>query len=123
MTKILSILLLFTLVFSCKDKTKEENTAVQYQCPMDCEKGKTYTKKDSCPVCKMDLKQLGHSEDCSCSSHSGECKCKDEECTCSTCDTHNSSKHNKKTTCICDDKKDCKCEAGKCECQKCPVHS
>lgn len=28
---------------------------VAYECPMDCEKGKTYDKKGSCPVCKMDL--------------------------------------------------------------------
>ena len=27
-----------------------------YQCPMDCEEGKTYTKPGQCPVCKMDLK-------------------------------------------------------------------
>ena len=28
---------------------------VKYQCPMDCEKGKTYAEKGKCPVCKMDL--------------------------------------------------------------------
>ena len=28
-----------------------------FQCPMDCEKGKTYEEKGSCPVCKMDLKE------------------------------------------------------------------
>lgn len=26
-----------------------------YQCPMDCEKGKTYEKEGKCPVCGMDL--------------------------------------------------------------------
>lgn len=26
-----------------------------YECPMDCEKGKTYDAKGKCPVCKMDL--------------------------------------------------------------------
>lgn len=30
-------------------------TAVMYQCPMDCEKGKLYDQPGSCPVCKMDL--------------------------------------------------------------------
>ena len=29
-----------------------------YQCPMDCETGKTYEEAGACPVCKMDLKEL-----------------------------------------------------------------
>ncbi len=29
-----------------------------YQCPMDCEKRKTYDKEGNCPVCKMDLKKV-----------------------------------------------------------------
>ena len=55
---------------SCKKDKKEEvkvedvNTEVEkemasnvvYQCPMDCEKGKSYTENGNCPVCKMDLK-------------------------------------------------------------------
>ena len=32
-------------------------TVATYQCPMDCEKGKTYNKPGQCPVCKMDLKK------------------------------------------------------------------
>ncbi|MGB3948625.1 MAG: heavy metal-binding domain-containing protein [Bacteroidia bacterium] len=28
-----------------------------YQCPMDCENGKTYTEKVTCPVCGMDLEK------------------------------------------------------------------
>ncbi len=32
--------------------------AGQYICPMNCEKGKTYDKPGSCPVCRMDLKIL-----------------------------------------------------------------
>ncbi len=36
----------------------ENNTATVYQCPMDCEHGKTYDKPGSCPICKMDLKPL-----------------------------------------------------------------
>lgn len=43
---------------SCKEKKeeikKEVATAV-YQCPMDCEDGKSYTEAGQCPVCKMDL--------------------------------------------------------------------
>jgi len=33
-----------------------------YQCPMDCEKGKTYKEEGSCPVCKMDLKKVTNKE-------------------------------------------------------------
>lgn len=29
-----------------------------YQCPMDCEKGKTYSQPGTCPVCGMDLKKV-----------------------------------------------------------------
>jgi len=29
-----------------------------YQCPMKCEGDKTYNKKGSCPVCKMDIKEI-----------------------------------------------------------------
>jgi len=61
-------LLVFTLIFavgftvmSCKKEKKEEvekeMATVVYQCPMDCEKGKSYTKEGSCPVCKMELKE------------------------------------------------------------------
>lgn len=32
-----------------------EEHHLAYQCPMDCEKGKTYTEKGTCPVCKMEL--------------------------------------------------------------------
>lgn len=62
------------IMVSCKETAKEteletvpfelkhreidkENIAmtIKYQCPMDCEKGKTYLKEGICPVCKMDL--------------------------------------------------------------------
>ena len=46
---------LLFLSFSCN---KEVNEGASYQCPMKCEADKTYTKEGSCPVCKMDLKQL-----------------------------------------------------------------
>ncbi|WP_457618774.1 heavy metal-binding domain-containing protein [Lutibacter sp.] len=37
--------------------TKKMASHVVYQCPMDCEKGKTYDDQGSCPVCKMSLKE------------------------------------------------------------------
>jgi len=47
---------------SCKSEKKDtkqtnskEVVTQLYQCPMDCEKGKSYTEKGSCPVCKMSL--------------------------------------------------------------------
>ncbi len=46
-----------------KEEAKEEakevlaSNDVLYQCPMDCEKGKSYTEAGTCPVCKMDLKE------------------------------------------------------------------
>ena len=51
---------------SCKDKkvepkseTHEElHASTAYQCPMDCEDGKTYDEPGTCPVCKMDLQEL-----------------------------------------------------------------
>jgi hypothetical protein len=57
-------LCLFTLsIFTaCKDKKSEDNpnqsseiAETNYQCPMDCEGGKTYHEAGKCPVCKMDL--------------------------------------------------------------------
>jgi hypothetical protein len=70
---ILALAILLTIGFtftSCKkDKQEEVKTEevqteankemasnVVYQCPMDCEKGKSYTEPGQCPVCKMDLK-------------------------------------------------------------------
>ncbi len=38
------------------DSTGNTEKAV-YQCPMDCEKGKTYDKPGKCPVCEMDLEK------------------------------------------------------------------
>ncbi len=68
-------LVLGVIVTSCKGEKKEtkeapemqENHAADaadmamndiYQCPMDCEKGKTYDKEGKCPVCEMDLKKV-----------------------------------------------------------------
>ena len=68
---ILSIAVIALLVVtSCKTETKKDKESTQtemkeematmevYQCPMDCEKGKTYEKEGDCPVCKMDLKKI-----------------------------------------------------------------
>jgi hypothetical protein len=45
---------------SCSDASKSDGaaqTAAVYQCPMDCEEGKTYDKPGQCPVCEMDLEK------------------------------------------------------------------
>ncbi len=40
------------------NKAKNSNeTASVYQCPMDCEHGKTYDNPGKCPVCEMDLEK------------------------------------------------------------------
>ncbi len=74
---IVAIAVVLTIGFtvtSCKSEQKETKEVVEkevvekevetedlavavYQCPMDCEKGKTYDKPGQCPVCKMDLKE------------------------------------------------------------------
>lgn len=35
--------------------TTEQTAGEQYQCPMDCEEGKTYSEPGQCPVCGMDM--------------------------------------------------------------------
>ena len=63
------------VVISCKEsKEKESGSSLAaeeaelamndvFQCPMDCEEGKTYDEEGSCPVCKMDLKKVEHEEE------------------------------------------------------------
>lgn len=125
-SKFFALLVLFTLFsISCKDKTKttpkeetkKEISSVAYQCPMDCEKGKTYSEKGSCPVCKMDLKQIGHSADCSCTSHDGKCQCKEGECNCSKCSEHNAPKCDKGADAKCSHEG--KCKEGECKKENC----
>ena len=114
---IFSIAVMFT---SCKETKKEEvkteshdghdheseemASADVYQCPMDCEKGKTYDAEGSCPVCKMDLKEkaanMEHAEGCKCK-EAGECTCPEGKCTCQEKD---------EVACA-------KCEPGKCTCK------
>jgi len=69
------------------DHEEGEMSSSVYQCPMDCEKGKTYEVAGTCPVCKMDLKQC----------ETGKCTCKTEMAS------------NVKAT--------SKCEPGKCACK------
>ena len=89
-----------------------------YQCPMNCEKGKTYDKVGSCPVCKMDLKLMsGDKEDvkytnvCKCKEDGGECKCEPGKCQCKVAVATSGD------MCKCKDGGECKCESGKCECK------
>ncbi len=91
------------------DHDKEEMASMDvYQCPMDCEKGKTYDQEGSCPVCKMDLKTKSmdseHAEGCKCL-EGGECTCEDGKCEC------------KAEVAASVDKECTKCEPGKCECK------
>lgn len=120
---ILSAVTVFT---SCKETKKEDSSienhenhnheqqngtaAVKYQCPMDCEKGKTYDAAGTCPVCKMDLKPV--KTDPENNEQAINCKCTEgEPCTC------------KEGTCKCDiavaeKQKDCKmCKPGTCQCK------
>jgi PBP1b-binding outer membrane lipoprotein LpoB len=63
-------ILLATIIASCSQPAKESATqttiitdtskiqnAAFYQCPMDCENGKTYADTGKCPVCEMDLEK------------------------------------------------------------------
>ena len=93
------------------DHDSEEMVAADvYQCPMDCEKGKTYDKEGACPVCKMDLKvksvekeELKHADNCKCK-EAGECTCEGDICACQSE--------------VASNKMDCtRCEPGSCECK------
>ena len=76
------IILLFVVIFAvnvtfnaCKSENtedkkeqvssenKEEVKAIKYQCPMKCEKEKTYDKEDKCPVCEMKLRKEDHKKE------------------------------------------------------------
>jgi hypothetical protein len=39
-------------------KATESEKKVAYQCPMDCESGKTYEKQGKCSVCEMDMDKV-----------------------------------------------------------------
>ena len=63
MKYITQIVFLSLILASCghgnQGKPADSTTAIDgstvYACPMDCEKGKMYTKPGQCPVCGMDL--------------------------------------------------------------------
>ena len=67
MFRIKLVLLILIFYCSCSDikkqtgsnqiKTDSTRLAVVYQCPMDCENGKTYKQPGTCPVCGMDLEK------------------------------------------------------------------
>ena len=40
------------------EHSDSDAVAAVYQCPMKCEGEKTYDEKGSCPVCKMDIKEI-----------------------------------------------------------------
>jgi hypothetical protein len=51
-----------SFLMSCNQKSETKNqdsttVAATYQCPMDCEKGKTYDKPGKCSVCDMKLEK------------------------------------------------------------------
>ena len=52
----LSVVLVTILGTSCSPSMETSDRT--YQCPMKCEGDKMYAKNESCPVCKMDLKQV-----------------------------------------------------------------
>ena len=77
LTCMLMCICALTLINSCKEEHKEEKTEAstevrgdhgaekadlamndEFQCPMDCEDGKTYDQAGACPICKMDLKKI-----------------------------------------------------------------
>ncbi len=102
---VLSLLLLIAFT-SCKEEKKAATEApeteiqteeseselkaeAQYQCPMDCEHGKTYDAPGTCPVCKMDLKPVAKETAMTCSMHKdGKCSCDKETCACTDCPEH-----------------------------------
>ncbi len=101
---ILILAMIFAVGFtveSCKKENKEEvkteETASNdkiYQCPMDCEHGKSYTEEGKCPVCKMDLKAKKAGETdakvCTkCGKDKAECTCPKHEKDSTNHDGHN----------------------------------
>ncbi len=72
------------------EESKELHEAhLEYQCPMDCEHGKTYHEAGSCPVCKMDLKAVNAGGSMTCKQHEdGNCTCEGEKCKCENCKEH-----------------------------------
>lgn len=101
-----ALLFSMTLMVSCGEAKKETKEVTEeevskdaeeskelhadheaYQCPMDCEDGKTYKEAGSCPVCKMDLKALKDTQASSTckKGEDGKCACDEDECKCKNC--------------------------------------
>ncbi|MDX1830346.1 MAG: heavy metal-binding domain-containing protein [Lutibacter sp.] len=106
----------------------DEMANVVYQCPMDCEHGKTYDKEGNCPVCNMKLRSFksddldnktsadstGVSSVMNCKNCKGKMACKSDAMTCK-------GKMNCKSDMACKGKMNCKSEmaANKKTCAKC----
>jgi len=61
----IGLMAFISVSISCKTEKKEEkqekvelSQKEVYQCPMDCEKGKTYKVEGKCPVCHMNLRKV-----------------------------------------------------------------
>lgn len=53
---IVSSLLISTSIGTVQCTSGENDSqSAEYQCPMECEGDKTYTKEGTCPICNMDL--------------------------------------------------------------------
>ncbi len=126
---LLLFLISFSFLFfvSCKDNKAENKSeshtelhaSAAYQCPMDCQDGKTYLEAGSCPVCKMDLKAVEGSKMKGCEMHEGgECSCEVDQCKCANCKVHSNAK-----VCAMHEGGECSCEGDDCKCENCPVHS
>jgi hypothetical protein len=127
----LAILFIFSLFLmaSCKDvkseKSPETNTetkqlaAMAYQCPMNCESGKTYDKAGICPVCKMDLKVNKSETSMNYVMH------KDGNCSCNANkpSEHKSSENGEKVDYAIHSDGKCNCEGDLCSCEKCLEHA
>ncbi|WP_161634399.1 heavy metal-binding domain-containing protein [Aquimarina pacifica] len=121
-----TVLVIFCVcaLFSCKTDTKvdakstEEVGTIRYQCPMNCEQGKTYVEKVNCPVCKMDLAVIDSKKGNTCRMHKdGKCSCKGPACKCPDC-----KEHTNKITCTLHEDGKCVCNPKSCSCKNCADH-
>lgn len=62
MKYIFQLIICSLLISSCNNHSEKVKGEIIYQCPMQCEQDKVYTEAGSCPVCKMDLKEIGKTE-------------------------------------------------------------
>ena len=95
-----------TEVVAEEAKTEVASSDVVYQCPMDCEEGKTYKEAGKCPVCNMDLKAKSGEKACCKGKDKAECKKNKAEC-----------KGKKDGKSCCKDKDKAECKKNKAECK------